>query len=63
MTKLGEILEEGAEIITAFDRAMACQGEHAHDAKLIVMANYGDLAIGVLRAAIRALPSQDGAGK
>lgn len=51
------ILKEGVATIKAFDDAMACQGEHSHDAKLIVMANYGDLAINALKAALKALPS------
>src|SRR5258708_35850323 len=50
--QIAATLKDGAQIIEAYDNAMKCQGDHAHDAKLIVMANYGDLAIGILRAAI-----------
>lgn len=54
------VLREAAQIIKAYDAAMACQGEHAHVAKLIVMANYGDLAINILRSLSAAQPQGGG---
>lgn len=45
-----ELVGQAEKILKAYDMAMACQGEHSHDAKLMVLANYGDLALGLLRA-------------
>ena len=51
----GEVPEwkvEGRAILKDYDEAMASQPKTVSNATLIVIANYGELALGVLRAAI-----------
>lgn len=51
MTK--EQRREAQGLLKAYDDAMACQSKNMADAKLIVMANYGDLAIEMLRSLLK----------
>lgn len=46
--------EEAKALLANYDSAMESQGKGSSDAKLIVMANYGDLAANYLRAILKA---------
>jgi hypothetical protein len=45
--------KEAEALLKAYDDAMASQERSMADAKLIVMANYGDLAANMLRQLVR----------
>lgn len=45
-------IAEARKLLAAYDEAMASQSGNTADAKLIVMANYGDLCASVLRAIV-----------
>lgn len=53
-------LRNASDLLTAFDAAMAAST--TSDAKLMVMANYGDLALGKLRALAIRNAGQTGGG-
>lgn len=54
-----ELLKEAEAILRDYDEAMASQPDVVSNAKLIVIANYGELGLQVLRALLRRQPSQN----
>lgn len=49
---LAGLIAESRKLLAAYDGAMASQSGNMADAKLIVMANYGDLCADLLRAIV-----------
>ena len=45
--------DEAMKLLAAYDEAYASQGKNMADAKLIVMANYGDLCAQLLRRIVK----------